>query len=102
MKCGPTEEWGAHVSESGIHRGNIKRVISGRQTGRTRCSVSPEAAQEILTSSETGEQLALRLNLSRQAVSRVRRGTMRSLQPVGGMFSALVMASNSSQARAQA
>lgn len=89
MKCGPSTEWGAHKSASGVHK-TIKHQIGARKAGRARSVLTPETYEEILTSSETGIAIAARLGVSMQTVSRARNGQMTCFQSVGDMFSSLI------------
>lgn len=100
MKCGTTAEWGEHVSKSGIHAGNVRRLAAARQLGRKRSVMTAETRMEIITSPETGRALARRLGISEQTVSKVRRGQSVCFEPAGGMFSGLVAANDSARRRA--
>lgn len=100
MECGTTAEWGAHVSNSGIHTGSIRRLNAARQTGRKRSVLTPDTRMEVITSQETGRAVAQRLGISEQTVSKVRRGHTVCFEPAGGLFSGLIAANDSARRRA--
>ena len=56
---------------------SVLRVLANRQNGETQRKVTSEMASDILGSSDTNLALAARHGLSRETVSRVRRGLTR-------------------------
>lgn len=86
IKCGTAKEWGKHCAASNRLKGDIKRVAKSRETGRARSVVNAEVIREIQQSPETGRQLAARLGISVQTVSKSRRGLLTSFQSIGNPF----------------
>lgn len=89
MRCDPGPEWGAHMSKSGVHK-TIRRTISARTIGRKRSILTDAIYAEIIASPESGLALSRRLGISRQTISRARRGKMSAFQSVGAPLSALI------------
>lgn len=90
INCGPTASWGAQVARHGNWKGQSTRIQANRAIGRKRSHVTPELVREILHSDETGLQLAARLDIGPTLISRVRRGTMKSVQSVSNPFAGLM------------
>lgn len=88
LACGPTSEWGQHRADSDVLKGNVRVVIAGRLTGRSRSVLSADLIERIQLSPETGRALAAALDISTTTVSRARRGQTPAFQPIGG-FTAL-------------
>ena len=100
VECLPFKEWGAAVTESGRWRGNLKRVIAGRATGRASSKLDAQKLEIMRNSPEkTGRALARELKVSRSSISRFRSGKGVAFEPVGGMFTGLLMAANDNQKR---
>ena len=93
MACRPVSEQGAMVAASGKLKGRVTRIAANRAIGRKRSMVTPEQIAIIQSSSKTGIQLAQELGLTRQIVSKHRSGRVTAFDPVGGMFSGLLIAS---------
>lgn len=89
MVCGSTAEWGQHKSKTGIHKTMTHRIGS-RKTGKARSVLTEETYAEVVSSTEPGTQIAKRLGVSMQTVSKARRGQMRCFQPIGNPFSGLL------------
>lgn len=79
-KCGPTAELGKFSAKLGRFKGSHARITANRRTGRMRAILTPEQVLEIQASPEMNRQLAERLGVSHQTISRARRGDMKSLQ----------------------
>jgi hypothetical protein len=90
IKCGTNEEWGRHIAKSGIYKDKVARMVASRKTGIARSVLTPETYAEVLASSETGLQIAKRLNVSSQTVSKARLGQLKSFSPVGSPFAGLM------------
>lgn len=90
MRCGPASEWGKHLQRTGIYKGKATRVLANRAIGRARSVLTPELIAEITASHETGEALAARLGLSRQIVSKARRGKARAFHALANPFAGLI------------
>lgn len=88
--CATNSTHGARLAKSGDWKGQVKRVTANRAAGRKRCAITPELHAEILSSDESGESISRRTGLGRNVISKVRRGQMPSLAPVGGVFSGLL------------
>lgn len=88
MACGPTAEWGRHMSKIGSNKTMAHR-IGARKRGRAMSVLTDEVYAEIMESKETGVQLAKRLGVSEQTVSKARKGRRRSFQPLGSPFAGL-------------
>ena len=101
VECLPCKEWGARMADSGIWRGNLKRSIASRRTGRARSKLDAQKLEIMRNSPEkTGRTLARELNASRSAISRFRSGKALAFEPVGGLFTGLLMAANDGARRA--
>lgn len=90
LQCGTTTAWGHSLSARGIFKGQAKRINASRATGRARTHATPAKAREILTSTETGVQLAARLQISASVVSKVRRGQLPSIHQINNPFAGLM------------
>lgn len=86
IHCGTTAEWGQHMSRTGIHKNNAARSVASRRTGITRSVLTPESYQQALTSDLTGRELARRLGVSEQTISKARTGKLVCFVPMGGVF----------------
>lgn len=100
IKCGTSEDVGAHWAKTDKFKGQPKRIAANRSIGRKRASYTPEQLAEVIGSSESAAALCRRMGLGREVVSRMRRGTAVAFQPVGGMFSGLIAANQSSGRKA--
>jgi hypothetical protein len=89
IKAGSTEEWGQHVTDSGLHKGNMARIIAARRNGVKRSVMTHETLYEVQNSKETGRALADRLGVSEQAVSRARVGRLIAFTPIASPFAGL-------------
>ncbi|MFP5467912.1 MAG: hypothetical protein ACLGG8_10365 [Gammaproteobacteria bacterium] len=89
IKAGTTEQWGQHMSASGIHKGNMARTVAARRTGVKRSVMTAETLHEVLTSKETGRALARRLGISEQTVSKARTGRLIAFSPIASPFAGL-------------
>lgn len=89
IKAGTTEEWGQHMSASGIHKGNMARIVAARRTGVSRSVMNPEMLHEVRTSKETGRALARRMGISEQTVSKARMGRLIAFSPIASPFAGL-------------
>jgi hypothetical protein len=92
MRCGPPSEWGKHLQRTGIYKGKATRVLANRAIGRARSKLTRELITEITGSQETGKALAARLNLSRDVVSKARRGEAKSFHALANPFAGLMSA----------
>jgi hypothetical protein len=90
MRCGSNAQVGAFIAKSGVLKGSAKRIAANRLIGRKRSTLTPALIAEIQQSSETGLQLAQRLNLGREIVSRARRGEIKAFAPIASPFSGLM------------
>lgn len=100
-KCGPTSDYGKHISKTGKFKGQPRRIAANRATGRKRSKTPPDVIQEILGSDDAGIVLAAKLGLTPQRISRVKNGRAGICwQPVGGLFSGLMAANETSKRRA--
>lgn len=88
VACTSEEAFGRWLAKSGKFKGQAKRILANRTTGRARSKLTPELIEEIQFSSETGVALAQRLGLGTSLVSKARRGEVKVFQPLG-MFSGL-------------
>ena len=88
-QAGPKKAQGAVIRREGWLKGKPQTRVAARKTGRARSVVTPEIIAEIQASPETGLQLAARLGISMQTVSKARRGQIVAFQPVGGFFGGL-------------
>jgi hypothetical protein len=77
------------MSKSGVHK-TIRRTISARTVGRKRSILTEALYAEIIASPESGLALSRRLGISRQTISRARRGKMSAFQPASSPLSALI------------
>ena len=93
MACRTAAEQGVMVAASGKLKGRVARIAANRAIGRKRSMVTPAQIAIIQSSSKTGIQLAQELGLTRQIVSKHRSGRVTAFDPVGGMFSTLLIAS---------
>lgn len=90
-KCGPTADLGKHIQATGKYKGSAKRIAANRATGRTRAKTTPEMLAEIRSSDLPGTVLSEELKVSRQIISKARKGTSGLCwEPLGGMFSQLM------------
>lgn len=97
ITCQDPTERGREVSASGVLKGSVRHRVNSRKTGRARSKLSPELIETIKTSPELGYVLAGRLGLSKTTVSKVRKHGCPSFEPVGGIFSGLLAANDSSR-----
>lgn len=88
--AGPTAHVGLQTVKTGRFKNCMPRILANRAIGRARSKLNADLIQEIQQSSETGQDIAARLNLGQSLVSRVRVHGVRAHQPVGGMFSGLM------------
>jgi predicted XRE-type DNA-binding protein len=95
--CQPVAERGAVVAASGKWRGSVTRLIANRRTGRRRSVLTPEMVAHIRSSTKKGIEVARELGVPRSQVSRVRSGKMPAFEPVGGLFSGLLAANDSTR-----
>jgi hypothetical protein len=65
---------GARIRRTGEARGQTKRILAARATGRKRTKLTPEVLARIESSAEPGCRLAAELGLSATTVSKVRLG----------------------------
>lgn len=90
MTCEQVAKRGARVAASGKLKGQVKRIAANRRTGRKRSLVrGPDQLAEILTSTESGVELARRLGIPRQTISKARNGQLLAFHAVGGIFAGL-------------
>jgi hypothetical protein len=90
LACGTTEVWGRAIAAKGVWKSQQTRIRANRAIGRARSCITPELIREIQTSTETGQQLAARLNIGRTIVSRVRRGRLTAVQQINNPFAGLM------------
>lgn len=101
MACGPVSEWGKHLRDTGIFKNKPKRIAANRAIGQKLAKTTPESIADIMGSDESGLQIAERIDLSPQLISRVRNGKAGICwEPVGGIFSGLLAANETSKRRA--
>lgn len=91
---------GAKVAKSGKLKGVIARIVANRATNQRRSKLTPEMVETIRTSTATGEALAAQLGVSRQLISKVRRGKPICFDAVGGIFTGLLAANEAIRRRA--
>lgn len=99
-KCGPTADWGAHMTTSGRYTGSIRRRIAGRKTGLKATTLTPETYLEAITSNEMAKTLAERLGVLPQTISKARNGRLVCFESAGGLFSGLIAANDGTRRRA--
>lgn len=88
IDCGPKSKWiGYRRAKAKLSR--VAHQMNGRKAGRARTVLTAEMIDEIQSSPETGRQLAARLGISPQTVSKARRGGIVCFQPIGGFGSGL-------------
>lgn len=84
MQCGTTKEWGRSVVAKEIWRGVSARVNANRRMGRRRAALTPDQVREILASNATGLELAERLDVTPQLISKARNQRMAYMRQVVG------------------
>jgi hypothetical protein len=90
-EAGPAKAQGAQIAQSGRYKGQMARILANRANGRKRSALTPELVTDILGSDETHAAAGRRTGISEDVVRNVRTGRgARCLQPLGGMFSALI------------
>lgn len=72
LKAMTPKQFGLAQAASGRLKGNPARLAACIRTGRSNSRITPELAQEIRESAETGLAIAARLGVSPSVVSRVR------------------------------
>lgn len=97
IACGPSDSVGRHIAKTGKFKGQPKRIAANRAIGRKRASYTPEQLAEVRASDESGSALVARLGLGRGVISRLKLGTAVAFEPVGGLFSGLVLANQESR-----
>ena len=91
IRCTSQRAYGAWVRRSGKLKGDLRRTLMNRATGRARSVLVPEVMERILTSKATGVVLAKELGISETTVSKARRGgRVYGMVASGGMFAGLV------------
>lgn len=91
LQCGSTAEWGRSVAGKGIWRGVTERINANRLIGRKHAALTPEQVREIHASDDKGIDLADRLGVSAQIVSRARNQHMAYVrQAVGNPWGGLL------------
>lgn len=88
--CQPTAKRGEKIAKTGAWKGNPKRIIANRLSGRKRSSLTPELIATISTSDKTGVELEAETGVSRQTISKVRTGRPNAYTPLGGLFTGLI------------
>lgn len=88
--CEPTDRHGQKVADSGKLKGQIKRILANRATGRKRSKRSADLVTTVRTSEKAGTAIARELGVPPQWVSRVRTGKPTAFCPVGGLFTGLM------------
>lgn len=88
IKSGSAKEMGRVFSRNPNYH-NIARKIASRKTGAARSVFTPETLQYALTSPETGIEVARKLGISRQAVSKARTGAIVCFTPLSSPFAGL-------------
>lgn len=92
MVCRPVAEQGAVVAQKGSLKGNVRRIVANRASGRQRSKLTPELIALIHASDKTGLQLARELQVAPQTISKARQGKALAFEPVGGLFTGLLAA----------
>ncbi|KRC36253.1 hypothetical protein [Acidovorax sp. Root219] len=90
VKCTSEVEFGQWLRETKRYRGQTKRILASRATGRRRAALSPLQVAYVMSSDKTGLALAAELGVSPATLSRYRRGQVPTVPPAGGMFSGLI------------
>lgn len=88
-------ERGQEIAQSGVWKGNVKRILANRLSGQRRSILSPDLIHKIVTSPKTGAALERELGIRRQIISRIRTGRANAFTPVGGLFTGLLVAAGS-------
>ena len=89
VRCTSDAEFGQWVRRTGKLKGQTARIFANRATLRKRSVVNPDLIFFIQTSDKTGVALAAELGLSKQVVSKARRGEY-VIHRTGDMFSQLI------------
>lgn len=89
IKDGTAADWGRHMSDSGIHKNSIPRMLASRRTGMKRSVMTPETLREVLASNESGKALARRLGVSMQTISKARNGHLVAFSPIASPWAGL-------------
>ena len=89
IACAPAAKVYARVARSGVLKGRANRILANRAINRKRATVDSADIAEIQASSETGVAIAARMGLSRQVVSKARRGEYRCLGAMANPFAGL-------------
>lgn len=79
MDCGTTAKMGRFSRKTGRFKCQPTRIAANRMIGRQRADLTAEQVAAIQLSDEPGTVWAKRLGVSRQTVSRARKGLMVSL-----------------------
>ena len=88
--CEPPASRGEKIADTGSWKGNPKRIIANRLSGRKRSQLTPVLIAQISTSDKTGVELSAETGISRQTISRVRCGRPNAYTALGGLFTGLV------------
>lgn len=92
LKVGSQKQWGMDCAASDALKGDIRVQVRNRRSGQGRSDLTPETYAEVMTSKAKGVELAQRLGVSESTVSKARTGAIVCFQPLGGMFSQLLVA----------
>lgn len=98
--CMTPAEWGKRTADSGNWKGNLRRIAVNRQTARRLSVITPELIALVTNSDKKGVELAKEHGVSKSVISKIRTGNAKAFQPVGGLFTGLLMAANDSKRRA--
>lgn len=91
VKCTSETDYGKWLARAGVFKGQTRRILANRATGRSRSKLTPALIQEIQASEETGVALSLRLGLRTTLISRARRGEVTAFHgAASGMFAQLM------------
>lgn len=88
--CGTTAQWGAYMTESGIHKASVPRKVARIALAAKRTHLSAEQILEVQLSDEPGIVLAERLGVSDSTISKARQGKHLIARQAGGVFAGLM------------
>lgn len=90
IRCTSDKELGDWIRHTRKLKGSVRRILANRAINRKRAVVTPELIAFITASPKTGPELAAELGISKQTVSKTRRGEFVSFGAAAGLFSGLI------------
>lgn len=94
---GTTKEWGEAISATGRHKKQMHRILANRRNVAKSVKVTPEIAAEIIARTEPYHVIAADLGLCEETIGLVKRGKKPLLRPLGGLFTGLLAANDSTR-----